>query len=235
VLAPSQVMTLGACYEIWRCTVLALVCLEALPRVLRHRRSGGVRTILASSSPSFLHPPIDWRQVGDNAEFACSRVTAVERLLHEMLASVDRNIIRPIRVSLKNRGKIVCAPLASFKLSHPLLCLFLHLLSWGSADALALLVDVARVREVAATAEASRVTMVLAVETSAQEAIAEWDSIALHVKDAEDQAALEEREAWERVSRVEAENTTALASTDEDAEGLVRRIALLEGGLVEAR
>jgi hypothetical protein len=40
-----------------------------------------------------------------------------------------------------------------------------------------------------------------------------WDSAALHVRVAEDWAALAEREALERVSRVEAENTVALAST----------------------
>jgi hypothetical protein len=40
-----------------------------------------------------------------------------------------------------------------------------------------------------------------------------------------------EREALERLSRVEAENTTALASTREDAEGFVQKIALLEDEL----
>jgi hypothetical protein len=47
------------------------------------------------------------------------------------------------------------------------------------------------------------------------------DSTTLHVKDAEDRAALMERETLERVSRVEAENTAALASAREDAEGFV--------------
>jgi hypothetical protein len=50
-----------------------------------------------------------------------------------------------------------------------------------------------------------------------------------------DWASLAAREARERVSKVEAESTMALASAHEEAEGLVRRIALLEGGLVEAR
>jgi hypothetical protein len=76
---------------------------------------------------------------------------------------------------------------------------------------------------------------VLAADTSTQEAAAAWGSTVIHVKDAEDQAGLMEREARERVSRVEAENTAALASAHEDAEGLVRKIALLEGELVEAR
>jgi hypothetical protein len=59
------------------------------------------------------------------------------------------------------------------------------------------------------------------------------DSIVLRIEDAEDWATLVEREARERVSRAKAENTTALASAHEDAEGLVRKITLLEGGLVE--
>jgi hypothetical protein len=44
-----------------------------------------------------------------------------------------------------------------------------------------------------------------------------------------------EREAWERVSRVEVENATTLASAHEDVEGLARQTAFLEGELVEAR
>jgi hypothetical protein len=44
-----------------------------------------------------------------------------------------------------------------------------------------------------------------------------WDNAAIRVKDAEDQATLAVREAWERVLRVEAENAVALASTREDA------------------
>jgi hypothetical protein len=44
-----------------------------------------------------------------------------------------------------------------------------------------------------------------------------WDSATLHVKDARDWATLAEREALERVSRVEVENATPLASAHEDA------------------
>jgi hypothetical protein len=44
-----------------------------------------------------------------------------------------------------------------------------------------------------------------------------WDSAALRVKDARDRATLVGREALERVSRVEVENTTTLASAHEDA------------------
>jgi hypothetical protein len=50
-----------------------------------------------------------------------------------------------------------------------------------------------------------------------------WDSATLCVKDVEDQAALAEREALERVSRVEAENVMALASTREEEATDVKR------------
>jgi hypothetical protein len=56
-----------------------------------------------------------------------------------------------------------------------------------------------------------------------------WYSTTLRVRDAEDRAALVEREAQKRVLRVQAENTAALASSHEDAEGLVLKIAFLEG------
>jgi hypothetical protein len=56
-----------------------------------------------------------------------------------------------------------------------------------------------------------------------------WESTTTLVKDTEDRAALVEREAWERVSRVEAESAVALVSTREEVEGLVRKVTLLEG------
>jgi hypothetical protein len=51
----------------------------------------------------------------------------------------------------------------------------------------------------------------------------------------EDWAALAERKAWEWVSRVEVDNVVVLPSACEGAEGLARRITLLEGELVETR
>jgi hypothetical protein len=63
--------------------------------------------------------------------------------------------------------------------------------------------------------------MVLAVETSTKVASVAQDNAVIHVKDAEDLAALTEREAQEWVSRVEVENTTVLASARVDVEGLV--------------
>jgi hypothetical protein len=51
----------------------------------------------------------------------------------------------------------------------------------------------------------------------------------------EDWAALVEREALERVSRVEVENATMLASAHEDAEGLSRKVTLPEDDLTVVR
>jgi hypothetical protein len=85
----------------------------------------GVSRLILLGSPNFLPPPINWRRVEDNAEFACSQVTTAERLLYKTLALVSRNILHPIQVSLKKRVKLVCAPLAFFNPSHPLLCSFL--------------------------------------------------------------------------------------------------------------
>jgi hypothetical protein len=56
-------------------------------------------------------------------------------------------------------------------------------------------VEVTRAREAAAIAEAARVVMVLAAETSAQEATVAWESTATLIRDAEDRATLAEREA----------------------------------------
>jgi hypothetical protein len=57
--------------------------------------------------------------VGDEAASACSQVTTVERLLHDTLASVDQNILRPIQVSLKREENLACITLASYTLSSP--------------------------------------------------------------------------------------------------------------------
>jgi hypothetical protein len=113
--------------------------------------------------------------------------------------------------------------------------LSLQLLSRRSANVPVLLVEVTWAREVVAAVEAARVTTVLAAETSAQEAAVVRVSAALHVKDAKDPANVAEREALERVSRVEVENAMALASAREDAEGFVQKITLLEGDLAAER
>jgi hypothetical protein len=102
-------------------------------------------------------------------------------------------------------------------------------------NVLELQAEVTWAREAAAAAEAARVAAVLVVETSAQEATVARDITATIVRDAEDQTAHVETEAQERVSRVEVQSAAALASAREDAEDLARKIALLEGELVEAR
>jgi hypothetical protein len=53
---------------------------------------------------------------------------------------------------------------------------------------------------------------VLATETSARETATARDSANLRIKGVEDQAALADWEALERVSRAEVENSTALSS-----------------------
>jgi hypothetical protein len=81
--------------------------------------------------------------------------------------------------------------------------------------------ELSRAQEAAATAEAACVAVVLAVETSAHKAVLTRDSVVTWVNDAEDRATIAEREAWERVLRVEVESTLTLASTHEEVEGLV--------------
>jgi hypothetical protein len=69
------------------------------------------------------HPqPINYRHVGDEAESSCLRVTSVEMLLHDTLASVDQNILHPIQVSLKREENLARKLLASSTLSHRLPC-----------------------------------------------------------------------------------------------------------------
>jgi hypothetical protein len=70
----------------------------------------------------------------------------------------------------KKRGKLACIPLASYTLSHPLMCFVSIALVPGSADVHALLVEVTQSWEAAAALEATRVMVVYATETSAQEA-----------------------------------------------------------------
>jgi hypothetical protein len=60
---------------------------------------------------------------------------------------------------------------------------------------LALQAEVTRAQEVVVVAEAARIIAVLAIETSAQDAVAVQDSTTLHVQDVEGWAALVEREA----------------------------------------
>jgi hypothetical protein len=88
---------------------------------------------------------------------------------------------------------------------------------------------------VATTAVATRVAAVLDVETFAQEATTVRDSTVVYIRDVEDWAALAERDAQEMVLRAQAENVATLAFAHEDAEGLVWKVALHKGELVQAR
>jgi hypothetical protein len=84
-----------------------------------------------------------------------------------------------------------------------------------------------------ASVEAARTATVLAAETCAQEAIMTQCSAVILIKDAEDRAALVEREAQEMVSRVEAESIMTLAPAHVEAKCLIQKIALLKGELSE--
>jgi hypothetical protein len=110
--------------------------------------------------------------VGDVVESACSPVTAAERLLDDMMASINENIMRPIWVSLKREETLARMPLASSLLSHPLLCYVSVALVRGSLDVPTLLAEVTRAREAATAVEASHIAAVLAKEAFTQEATA---------------------------------------------------------------
>jgi hypothetical protein len=71
--------------------------------------------------------------------------------------------------------------------------------------------------------------------TSAPDAAVAWDGAMNLIKDVEDWAALAKREARKSASRVKVTSTAALDSAHEEAEGLVRKMAHLEGELTEAR
>jgi hypothetical protein len=85
--------------------------------------------------------------VENKAEFACSQVATAERFLHKALASVDCNILCPVRVSLRKRAGIL--PVSS--MTSSLLSCFFHALlpqlqSQDSADVTALQAEVTRVQ-----------------------------------------------------------------------------------------
>jgi hypothetical protein len=81
--------------------------------------------------------------------------------------------------------------------------------------------------------EAACAIVVCAVKDTAQDAVVAWESAMNLVKEVEDHAALAEMVAQERVSRLEVESATTLASAHREAEVFAQRIALLEGELVE--
>jgi hypothetical protein len=81
-----------------------------------------VSKLYQPGSPSFPPSLINWRWVEDVAKSTYSQVTTTETLLHDTLASVDQNILRPIRVSLKREQNLARIPLTSSTPSHPHLC-----------------------------------------------------------------------------------------------------------------
>jgi hypothetical protein len=88
-------------------------------------------------------------------------------------------------------------------------------------------------REATANTEVACAVVVCATEASAWEVVAVRESAVAFLREAEARATLAMREAQERVSQMEAESAATLASTYGEAEGFVRRIALLEGELSE--
>jgi hypothetical protein len=61
-----------------------------------------------------------------------------------------------------------------------------------------------------------------------------WDRAMTFIEEAEALVTLAEKEAQERVSRMEVESAPALASAHGEAEGFTQRIALPEGEVADA-
>jgi hypothetical protein len=52
-------------------------------------------------SSECVSPSINWRWVEGEAQLVCLQAATVERLLHDTLASIYRNILHPVQVSLR--------------------------------------------------------------------------------------------------------------------------------------
>jgi hypothetical protein len=107
--------------------------------------------------------------VGDEAKSASSQVTTTERVLHEMLALVDQNILCLIWDGPKRVKKLPMHLWLPSCIIIPSCILFLQLLPLGSVDKPALQAEVIREWEASTIAKAARITVVLVVDTSAQE------------------------------------------------------------------
>jgi hypothetical protein len=98
-------------------------------------------TYLQGSSGS-ASLPVNCRRVENETEFACSQVATAEWLLHKALPLVHCNILRLVRVSLRNRAGIL--PMSSTT-SSLLTCFshasFPHHQSQDSGDVTSLQVD----------------------------------------------------------------------------------------------
>jgi hypothetical protein len=109
---PSQAMMPGVRVVTWWCGALIPVCLGTQPwahMVPAPGSSGavglGVARLLLLGYPDSLFSPVNWGQVENNTEQACSQVKATKRMLLETLATVGQDILHAIQVSLKKSGK----------------------------------------------------------------------------------------------------------------------------------
>jgi hypothetical protein len=122
VSAPYQVMmpecplwglvTLGAGIGI-----LGSVSLGDMTPTLGSSGDTGPRVsgLLLLSSSDFQAPPIDWRRVEDDTKLTCMQVANADRLLHDTLALVSKNILHLIQVSLKKENNVCLHAACSFR------------------------------------------------------------------------------------------------------------------------
>jgi hypothetical protein len=99
---------------------------------------GGASSALGSSGTMLpeLHRPyppsssdsasslVNWKRVESKAELAWSQVTIAGRLLHQILASVNHNILHLVQVSLGKKTKKIPPPPQSPTASSMLTCFF---------------------------------------------------------------------------------------------------------------
>jgi hypothetical protein len=158
-------------------------------------------------------------------------------MFHDTLASVHHNILHPIHVSLRRRktNDHVHTRSAFLCVHLPSPCIAPQLLSRGSTDGTILQVEVAWARGAITVAEVAHAAVVLATEASAQEAAPAHDGATLRIREAEDRVTVVEGEESEWESQAEVEHSAVLVSARADAEGLAQRIALLEGEFAKER
>jgi hypothetical protein len=69
-----------------------------------------VAGLLLPSSTGSPSPTVNWRQVEDSVKWACSQVTATERLLQEALTMSGWDILHLIWISLKKKESLPKCP-----------------------------------------------------------------------------------------------------------------------------
>jgi hypothetical protein len=65
----------------------------------------GAHELGLSGYPRVPPLPSSWRQVVGGAEFTCSQVVTMGRLLKEVLAMIGRDVLQPTRVSLETETR----------------------------------------------------------------------------------------------------------------------------------